>query len=121
MKREKTIYWIATSIVALGGLVAGIIYLTNPMVTEKFKHLGYPNYFKIELAIAKLIGAFVLILPMVANRIKEWAYAGFTIVFLSATIAHIVVDDMLQAISPLIQLLLLIISYFYFTKLKDIK
>jgi hypothetical protein len=121
MKRDKIIYWITTSIVALGGLIAGIIYLTSPMVAERFKHLGFPDYFRIELATAKILGAFVLILPMVVNRIKEWSYTGFAIVFISATTAHLVVDGATDAISPLIQLLLLVISYVYFSRLKDRK
>ena len=121
MKRDKIIYWTTTSIVALGGLIAGIIYLTSPMMAEKFKHLGFPNYFRIELATAKILGAVAIILPMVANRIKEWSYAGFATVFISATITHLVVDGATEAISPLIQLLLLVISYFYFTKLKNNK
>ena len=121
MKRDNKIYWIATSIVALIALMAGIMYFISPMVAERFKHLGFPDYFRIELAIAQLIGAFALILPMVSNRIKEWAYAGFTIVFISATTAHLVVDGMAEAISPLIQLLLLVISYVYFTKVKNYK
>ncbi|MGG9963189.1 DoxX family protein [Ferruginibacter sp. SUN106] len=121
MKRDKIIYWTTTSIVALGGLIAGIIYFTSPMMAERFKHLGFPDYFRIELATAKILGAVAIILPMVVNRIKEWSYAGFAIVFISATIAHLVVDGASEAISPLIQLLLLVISYVYFTKLKNNK
>ncbi|WP_316756528.1 DoxX family protein [Pedobacter aquatilis] len=121
MKRDKIIYWVTTIIVALGGLVAGVIYIISPMMAERFIHLGYPDYFRIELASAKIMGAFALTLPIVSNRIKEWAYAGFAIVFISATIAHVVIDGMAQAISPLIQLLFLLISYVYFNKLKDYK
>ena len=121
MKRDKIIYWLSTTIIALGGLIAGIIYLTSPIIAERFKHLGFPDYFRIELATAKIIAAFVIILPIVPNRIKEWCYAGFAIVFFSAVIAHLVVDGTLEAISPLIQLLLLVISYVYFSKLKDYK
>lgn len=120
MKRDKIIYWIATSIVALGGFIAGIIYMMNPTVAERFAHLGFPNYFRIELAAAKIIGALILILPMVSNRIKEWSHSGFTIVFVSAAIAHIAVDSITEAISPIIQLFLLVISYVYFTKLKKV-
>ncbi len=93
------------------------MYFTNPMIAEEFKRLGFPDYFRVELGTAKLIGAFALILPIQANRFKEWAYAGFTIVFISAGTAHIVVDGMSAAIGPLINLLLLVISYVYFNKL----
>jgi len=116
MKRDKIIYWVTTSLVALSGLMAGIMYFFNPSVTKEFMHLGFPDYLRIELATAKMIGAFALILTIVPNRIKEWTYAGFAIVFISATIAHIAVDGAPSAIPPVITFLLLVISYVYFTK-----
>jgi DoxX-like protein len=42
---------------------------------------------------AKLAGLLVLILPMATPRLKEWAYAGFAIVLVSALIAHLSVGD----------------------------
>jgi len=118
MKRDKIIYWSATSIVALMGIIAGIMYFANPTIAGEFKHLGFPDYLRIELGVAKLLGAFALILPVIANRIKEWAYAGFAIVFTSAIIAHSVVESASAAISPLVSLLFLVVSYVYFTKLQ---
>ncbi len=117
MKRYKIAYWIATTIVSLSGLMAGIIYFVNPMIVEEFKHLGFPGYFRVELGVAQLLGAFALILPMVSNRIKEWVYAGFAITFTSAITAHIAVEGMSAAIAPLISLLLLFMSYVCFHKL----
>src|ERR1700679_3656848 len=117
MKRDKIYYWIATSIVALMGSMASIMYFTSSMIIAEFKHLGFPDYFRIELAIANLIGALALILPMISNRIKEWAYAGFAITFISAITAHITVEGTSAAIAPLISLLLLFMSYVYFYKL----
>lgn len=121
MKRDKIIYWVATSIVTLMGLMAGFMYFTNPMVSEGFKHLGFPDYFRIELGIAKLIGAVVLVLPMISTRIKEWAYTGFAIVFISAAIAHGVVEGPAAIISPLVSLLFLIVSYIFFGKVNRSK
>lgn len=89
MKRDKIFYWIATSLVALSGLMAGIINFASPIIAKEFKHFGFPDYFRIELATAKILGAFAIILPMISGRIKEWANAGFAIAFISATTAHI--------------------------------
>lgn len=76
-----------------------------------FHHLGYPDYFRIELAIGKIIGAILLLAPL-AVRIKEWAYAGFAITFMSAFIAHTASGDpVANRIMPLIFLVLLIVSY----------
>jgi len=76
MKRDKTFYWVATSVVAIIALMAGIMYFISPMVAERFKHLGFPDYFRIELAIAQLIGAFALILPMVLTELKNGRMQG---------------------------------------------
>lgn len=55
--------------------------------------LGFPDYFRIELVIAKVIGAIVLLLPFASSRIKDWIYAGFLIAMISALIAHICSGD----------------------------
>ena len=117
MKATRIIYWILTSIVALMMLFSTYAYLSDPKVAQAFIHLGFPAYFRIELAIAKAIGALVLLLP-VAARVKEWAYAGFAITFLSAFIAHSASGDPGSVrIMPVILLLLLIGSYFTWHKL----
>ena len=121
MKRDKIFYWIATSLVALSGVMAGIMYFVSPFIAKEFKHLGFPDYFRIELAIANILGSFAIILPMVSGQIKEWAYAGFAITFISATTAHIAVEGVPAAISPLVSLLFLIISYVYYAKLNKYK
>jgi hypothetical protein len=61
-------------------------------VAEAYTHLGFPDYFRIELALAKLLGAVLLLAPAPA-RLKEWAYAGFAITLGSALIAHFAVGD----------------------------
>src|ERR1700740_2322224 len=104
MKRDKIIYWIATSIAAFMGLMAGNMYFANPMVAEGFKHLGFPDYFRVELGVAKILGAIVLLTPMIPARIKEWAYAGFGIVYISAAIAHGVVEGPASIGGPIISL-----------------
>jgi hypothetical protein len=66
--------------------------LQIPQVAEAFTHLGFPAYFRVELAWAKLLGVVLLLAPVPA-RLKEWAYAGFAITLGSALIAHFSVGD----------------------------
>lgn len=120
-KTDKVLYWSATSIVALMGFTAGILYFINPLVAKEIENLGFPDYFRIELGAAKLIGATILIVPFFSNRIKEWAYAGFTIVFISAIIAHISIEGFSTVINPVVSLSLLAISYLYFNKINKHK
>jgi hypothetical protein len=66
--------------------------LRLPQVAQAFTHLGFPAYFRVELALAKFVGIGLLLAP-VAVRLKEWVYAGFAIVLVSALIAHVSVGD----------------------------
>ena len=116
MKANKIFYWVLTSIVALMMYFSAYSYITNPQVAQGFHHLGYPDYFRIELAVLKLIGATLLLLP-VYTRVKEWTYAGFSIVFVSAFIAHTASGDpTFNRIMPLIFMAFLIGSYITYHK-----
>ncbi len=118
-KRTKIIYWITTGLLALF-ILPGIFFLNSPMAIEGTKHLGMPYWFHIELGVAKFIGGLILILPMIPNRLKEWAYVAFGIDSISAMIGFLSVDG-LQPMSfmPLIFLTILVISYIYFHKLNS--
>ena len=112
----KITYWITTGIVAAMMTFSAYAYLTQPAMVQAFKHLGFPNYFRIELAAAKIIGVALLLAP-VSSRLKEWAYAGFTFTFVSAFIAHTATGDPVSArVMPLVLLLLLIASYVTYHK-----
>ena len=54
--------------------------------------LGFPDYFRLELAWAKLLGVVLLLAPVPA-RLKESAYSGFAFTLGSALIAHVAVGD----------------------------
>lgn len=116
MKRTNIIYWVVTTLVSLQLILAGVMYFTDPEVATGFGHLGFPDYFRQELGIAKILAAVLIILPMVPLRVKEWTYAGAGITFVSAFIAHTSVDGVSTALAPLISLVLLVISYVYFHK-----
>ena len=119
MQKIKITYWVTTSLVALMMTYSAFAYLTQPVMNEAFRHLGYPSYFRIELAIAKLGGAVLLLVP-VTPRIKEWVYAGFAFVFISAFIAHLASGDPVMArVSPLIFLALLVVSYITYHKMQN--
>lgn len=89
-------YWIVTVLFCLQIAFTAYAQLTLPQVAEAFTHLGFPGYFRIELAWAKLLGLVVLLAPA-PGRLKEWAYAGFAITLVSALIAHFAVGDGPQA------------------------
>lgn len=116
MRTTNTLYWTFTVLTALMTAFAGIMYFTSSEVALGFQHLGFPDFFRQELGIAKLIAAAVLVLPMVPAWVKEWAYAGLAITFISAFIAHTAVDGIGTAMAPLLSLALLVASYVYLHK-----
>ena len=85
-------FWIATALFCLQIGFTGYAQLSLPQVAESFIRLGFPSYFRVELAWAKFIGVAFLLAPVPA-RLKEWAYAGFAITLVSAVIAHVAVGD----------------------------
>ena len=85
-------YWIATALFALQMGFTAYAQLRLPQVAEAFTHLGFPDYFRVELSWLKLAGILVLLLPA-PDRLKEWAYAGFAITLGSALVAHLAVGD----------------------------
>jgi len=116
MKAIKITYWATTVIVAIMMVYSAYAYLTQDAMLQAFRHLGYPDYFRVELAYGKLIGAILLVAP-VSARIKEWVYAGFIITFVSAFIAHSASGDPVNyRVMPLIFLALLITSYLTYHK-----
>jgi Zn-dependent protease with chaperone function len=123
MKKDKIIYWTTTGIVCAVMLFSAINFsLDRPLNPngESFAHLGLPNYFKIELTIAKILGVLALLMPNVPTKAKEFAYFGFGITLISASIAHFSIGDGIQFIfDPLLFLGALIVSYWYFNKMKS--
>jgi len=66
------------------------------------------------------LGAIVLLVPAVPIRLKEFAYFGFAVTFISAFIAHTTSGDPTKvAAGPLIFLAVLIVSFIYFLKLNN--
>ncbi len=117
MKKSAIIFWIATGIIFMFEGVLPAFTSQTEFAKEGIRHLGYPDYFGIMLAIFKVCGAIVLIIPKISWRIKEWAYAGFTFNFIAAMISNAVVDGFGPGtVLPVIFLIILAISYTYYHK-----
>lgn len=103
----KTSYRISTAVVTLV-----MLFSLYKMFSPDFAHLGLPHYLRVELAVAKLIGLAVLLAPRVPAWLREWAYAGFAIVLVSASVAHYGSGDgVLHALEPLGFLVVLFVSH----------
>ena len=126
-RKDRTIYWITTGIVS-AVMVYSIVNFTLfdrfPFPEGGFVHLGLPGYFRTELTIAKALGVLALLVPGVPAKVKEFAYFGFGITLLSASFAHFSSGDarisVLFVLDPLVFLGVLIVSYVYFNKVRDL-
>jgi len=120
MKSTKIIYWITTSIICL--FASSAIFMNSKMAIEGATHLGIPRWLGLEVSIGQLIGLLLLIIPAVPARLKEWAYVGFGILYITATVAHIAVGDPLNnTIMAIVFFILLLVSYTSFHKLQAAK
>ena len=91
-KLPKISFWVVTGLFCLWMAFTAFAQLKLPQVAEAFRQLGFPDYFRVELSWAKFLGIAALLFPVPA-RMKEWAYAGFGIVCISAFIAHLSVGQ----------------------------
>lgn len=120
MKKDKIIYWVTTGVIGAMMLFSAYSYLTNETMKAGFIHLGFPSSFRIELAIAKIIGVILLLVPSIKGDLKIATYFGFALTFVSATIAHASVGDPMPApVAPMVFLGILAVSFIYYKKLNN--
>ena len=118
VKTARIIYWIATILFLLPEGV-GSLFFNTKMAIEGTHHLGFPDYFRVELCMGKIIGAIIILSPMIPSRLKEWAYVGFGISAISAFISNWAVDGPVKALGVLPVLVILTVSYVYYHKIQD--
>ncbi|KRF44107.1 DoxX family protein [Paenibacillus sp. Soil787] len=118
MKKIKITYWVITICTLIGFLLSAVNELlrTPKTLAESTQLLGYPAYFLTILGVAKLIGIIVLLVPRF-NKLKEWAYAGFTIDCISAFWSENAVGNPMGSIKSVVVLLFVLLSYYFLRKL----
>lgn len=119
MKSTKIIYWVTTGIICLFSL--GAIQMNSKMAIEGANHLMIPRYLALQVSIGQLIGLVLLIIPAIPKRLKEWAYVGYGIMYITALNAHLSVGDAFvpYGVMSLVFFALLVCSYVCFHKLNS--
>ncbi len=87
------IYWVSTATLCLVLTLSSVSYIFHTPTIIGVRELGFPDFFRVQLAILKIAAALVLIIPFVSGQFKEWAYAGAALFFLTAIIAHLAHKD----------------------------
>lgn len=121
MKKNKIIFWVATTIIILweGLMPLGTMLFAPQYVNAGTKPLGYPDYFAYTLIICKVLGVLAISYPKTPAKLKEWAYAGLTFSLIFAFISHACVDKNIGfMLMPLVVLGILAVSYIYNNKIQ---
>jgi hypothetical protein len=114
MEQKKTLYWITKGFISFFMFFSAWFSYSHG---ADLRMLGFPDYFRIELVILKIIGATVLLFPFTPLRVKEWVYAGFIITMISALVAHISTGDLPSKIVFVsVDLVLMLLSIRYVSK-----
>lgn len=113
----KTIYWLSTILISLFLLLSSYTYLFNKATIEGVKDLGFPDFFRIQLAVLKIIAVVFLLVSFIPVQVKEWTYAGVGLFLVTAFIAHLKHKDSIGILILLIFLFaVLCISNIYLNK-----
>lgn len=121
MKKNKIIFWIATSIIFIweGVMPLSTLVFAPEYLNAGTKPLGYPDYFAYALIVCKVLGSTTLMIPQLPGKLKEWAYAGLTFNLIFAAISHMAVDKNISYIlMPVVVGAVLAVSYIYNQKIK---
>jgi hypothetical protein len=89
-----------TGVFAVMISISGALYVIGPPpIVAAIRGLGYPDYFRQLLGIAKILGAAALVLPRM-RTLREWAYAGFTFDLVAAIASHLMSGEPAAHIAP---------------------
>ncbi|MCE7864303.1 MAG: DoxX family protein [Bacteroidetes bacterium CHB5] len=120
MKKQKTIFWISTTVILLweGIMPLSTLLFAPTYATVGTRPLGYPDYFAYALIICKVFGVLAIVLPRIPQKVREWAYAGLTFNLVFAALSHTIVDgNPGYIVLPLVFLGILALSYYNRTQL----
>ncbi|WP_299766506.1 DoxX family protein [uncultured Dokdonia sp.] len=113
----KMIYWISTTLTSIFLLWSAYSYLYSKAAIEGVRALGFPDFFRKQLVVLKILAAILILVPMVPLYIKEWAYAGIALFFITAIVAHTAHKDPISiTLINVVLIIILIISYIYLHK-----
>ena len=87
------LYWGSTSLLCLFLALSAGSYFVSESTIVGVRELGFPDFFRVQLGILKLVAVLVLLLPQVPLPAKEWAYAGAGLFLLTALVAHVAHGD----------------------------
>jgi len=117
-KKNKIFFWVFTLLFLLPAAGSGVfeLFSNGPQATvQALTLLGYPLFLMKILGFSKLLGALAILTGRIP-RMKEWAYSGFSFLFMGATASHLLAGDTAHAPIPFIFFILTMVSYYFSNK-----
>jgi uncharacterized membrane protein YphA (DoxX/SURF4 family) len=93
--------WILQVLLALAFFAHGWMFLFPPAAIVEQMNASLPRWFQIFLGVAEVLAAIGLTLPGISRikpRLVTWAALGIMIVLMSATIYHVMRNEMSSAV-----------------------
>jgi DoxX-like family len=112
VRLRTLLYWLVSAPVLLETAVGIQWDLARiPYVVDILGRLGFPVYFATILGISKILALIALFLPR-TPRLKEWAYAGLTFVYVGAAACHVAIGDSIgDILTPLVLAVITLASW----------
>jgi hypothetical protein len=74
--------------------MSALLYLAAvPPAVAELHRMGYPDYFRVGLGAAKLLGVAAILFLRSGSTLREWAFAGFTFDLIAGAISHRAVGE----------------------------
>jgi len=86
-------HWGSTILISCFLLISSYTYFFSASTIDGLRDLGFPDFFRIQLGLLKIMAVIVLLTPQVPMYVKEWAYAGVGLFLITAMVAHIAHRD----------------------------
>ncbi len=113
----RTIYWTTTIFISLFLLWSSYTYIFSKATISGIRELGFPDHFRVQLGILKLIAVIIIVTPQIPIQYKEWAYSGIILFFITAIVAHTAhKDPFIITVINSILIVITITSYKYLHK-----
>jgi len=106
------VYWLSTGIMVVFLGLSAYTYFFSPNAIQGLRDLGFPDFFRLQLAVMKILAALILIYPKAPVMLKEWSYAGVAFFLITALVAHVAHKDSVW-ISVLLVVLMMVLAISY--------
>ena len=101
--------WLLQILLALAFFAHGLLFLFPPADIPAQMNASLPRWFSLFLGVAEIAAAIGLIVPGLTRRMPwlvAWAAAGVMIVMISATIYHVVRNEISSAVITFVLLVM---------------